>query len=35
LVILGQQPYWQYVTVGVVVVIAVIVDQLGRMMEHD
>jgi ribose/xylose/arabinose/galactoside ABC-type transport system permease subunit len=35
LVILGQQPYWQYVTVGVVVIIAVIVDQLGRRMEHD
>jgi ribose/xylose/arabinose/galactoside ABC-type transport system permease subunit len=35
LVILGQQPYWQYVTVGVVVIIAVIVDQVGRKMEHD
>jgi ribose/xylose/arabinose/galactoside ABC-type transport system permease subunit len=35
LVILGQQPYWQYVTVGVVVIIAVIVDQVGRRMEHD
>jgi ribose transport system permease protein len=35
LVILGQQPYWQYVTVGVVVVIAVIVDQVGRRLEHD
>jgi ribose/xylose/arabinose/galactoside ABC-type transport system permease subunit len=35
LVVLGQQPYWQYVTVGVVVVIAVIVDQLGRAMEHS
>jgi ribose transport system permease protein len=35
LVILGQQPYWQYVTVGVVVIVAVIVDQLGRRMEHD
>jgi ribose transport system permease protein len=35
LVILGQQPYWQYVTVGVVVIIAVIVDQLGRKMEHS
>jgi ribose/xylose/arabinose/galactoside ABC-type transport system permease subunit len=35
LVVLGQQPYWQYVTVGVVVIIAVIVDQVGRKMEHD
>jgi ribose transport system permease protein len=35
LVVLGQQPYWQYVTVGVVVIIAVIVDQLGRTMEHS
>ncbi len=35
LVVLGQQPYWQYVTVGVVVIIAVIVDQLGRIMEHS
>jgi len=35
LVVLGQQPYWQYVTVGVVVIIAVIVDQLGRKMEHS
>jgi ribose/xylose/arabinose/galactoside ABC-type transport system permease subunit len=35
LVVLGQQPYWQYVTVGVVVIIAVIVDQLGRRMEHS
>ena len=35
LVVLGQQPYWQYVTVGVVVIIAVIVDQVGRKMEHS
>ncbi len=35
LVVLGQQPYWQYVTVGVVVIIAVIVDQVGRRLEHS
>jgi predicted ABC-type sugar transport system permease subunit len=29
-----MQPYWQYVAVGVVVIVAVIVDQLGRNMEH-
>jgi ribose transport system permease protein len=34
LVVLGMQPYWQYVAVGVVVIVAVIVDQLGRNMEH-
>ncbi len=34
LVVLGQQPYWQYVTVGVVVIVAVIVDQFGRMMDR-
>jgi ribose transport system permease protein len=34
LVVLGMQPYWQYVAVGIVVIVAVIVDQLGRSMEH-
>jgi ribose/xylose/arabinose/galactoside ABC-type transport system permease subunit len=33
LVILGMQPFWQYFAVGVVVVVAVIVDQFGRTME--
>jgi ribose/xylose/arabinose/galactoside ABC-type transport system permease subunit len=30
LVILGVVPFWQYVAVGLVVILAVIVDQLGR-----
>jgi ribose/xylose/arabinose/galactoside ABC-type transport system permease subunit len=30
LVILGMQPFWQYIAVGVVVIIAVVVDQFGR-----
>jgi len=30
LVILGVLPFWQYVAVGVVVIVAVIVDQFGR-----
>lgn len=30
LVILGVVPFWQYVAVGTVVILAVIVDQLGR-----
>jgi ribose transport system permease protein len=30
LVILGVVPFWQYVAVGVVVIVAVIVDQFGR-----
>jgi ribose/xylose/arabinose/galactoside ABC-type transport system permease subunit len=34
LVILGMQPFWQYFAVGVVVVIAVIVDQFGRTLER-
>jgi ribose/xylose/arabinose/galactoside ABC-type transport system permease subunit len=33
LVILGMEPFWQYVAVGVVVVLAVIVDQFGRTLE--
>ena len=33
LVILGLQPFWQYLAVGVVVIIAVIVDQFGRTLE--
>lgn len=33
LVILGMQPFWQYLAVGVVVVVAVIVDQFGRTLE--
>ena len=34
LVILGMQPFWQYFAVGVVVIIAVIVDQFGRTLER-
>ena len=34
LVILGMQPFWQFIAVGVVVIIAVIVDQFGRTMEQ-
>lgn len=34
LVILGMQPFWQYIAVGVVVIIAVIVDQFGRTLEQ-
>jgi ribose transport system permease protein len=30
LVVLNMPPFWQYIAVGVVVVVAVIVDQLGR-----
>jgi predicted ABC-type sugar transport system permease subunit len=30
LVILGVVPFWQYVAVGAVLVLAVIVDQFGR-----
>jgi ribose transport system permease protein len=30
LVLLGVVPFWQYVAVGMVVIIAVIVDQFGR-----
>ena len=30
LVILGVLPFWQFITVGLVVILAVIVDQLGR-----
>lgn len=33
LVVLGMPPFWQYVAVGVVVIVAVIVDQFGRNME--
>jgi len=32
LVILGVQPFWQFITVGLVVIMAVIVDQFGRSM---
>jgi predicted ABC-type sugar transport system permease subunit len=32
LVILGVLPFWQFITVGLVVILAVIVDQLGRNM---
>jgi len=32
LVILGVQPFWQFITVGLVVILAVIVDQFGRTM---
>jgi ribose/xylose/arabinose/galactoside ABC-type transport system permease subunit len=34
LVVLGMPAFWQYVAVGVVVVIAMIVDQFGRSLEH-
>jgi ribose/xylose/arabinose/galactoside ABC-type transport system permease subunit len=34
LVVLGMQAFWQYVAVGVVVVIAVIVDQFGRNLDR-
>jgi len=34
LVILGMQPFWQYIAVGIVVIIAVIVDQFGRTLER-
>ena len=30
LVVLGVVPFWQYVAVGVVLILAVIVDQFGR-----
>ncbi len=30
LVVLGVPPFWQYIAVGAVLVIAVIVDQFGR-----
>ena len=30
LVVLGVSPFWQYVAVGIVVILAVIVDQFGR-----
>lgn len=33
LVVLGMQPFWQFLAVGVVVIIAVIVDQFGRKLE--
>jgi predicted ABC-type sugar transport system permease subunit len=33
LVVLGMQPFWQYLAVGLVVIIAVIVDQFGRTLE--
>ena len=32
LVILGVLPFWQFIAVGLVVILAVIVDQLGRNM---
>jgi ribose transport system permease protein len=34
LVVLGMPPFWQYVAVGIVVIIAVIIDQFGRTMER-
>ena len=34
LVMLGMQPFWQYLAVGLVVIIAVIVDQFGRTLER-
>lgn len=34
LVILGMKPFWQFIAVGVVVIIAVIVDQFGRRLEQ-
>lgn len=34
LVILGMPPFWQFIAVGVVVIIAVIVDQFGRTLEQ-
>jgi ribose transport system permease protein len=30
LVLLGISPFWQYVAVGVVVILAVVMDQFGR-----
>ena len=33
LVVLGMQPFWQFLAVGLVVIIAVIVDQFGRTLE--
>jgi ribose transport system permease protein len=29
LVILGVEPYWQWIAVGLVVILSVIVDQMG------
>ena len=34
LVIVGVSSFWQYLAVGVIVVIAVIVDQFGRTLER-
>ena len=34
LVILGMKPFWQYAVVGLVVIVAVIVDQFGRTLER-
>jgi ribose transport system permease protein len=34
LVVLGLQPFWQFLAVGIVVIIAVIVDQFGRKLER-
>ncbi len=34
LVMLGMQPFWQFLAVGLVVIIAVIVDQFGRTLER-
>lgn len=34
LVILNMPPFWQFITVGVVVIVAVIVDQFGRTLER-
>jgi ribose transport system permease protein len=30
LVLLGVVPFWQFIAVGIVVIVAVIVDQFGR-----
>ena len=33
LVVLGISPFWQYFAVGVVVIVAVVMDQFGRTLE--
>ena len=30
LVVLGMKPFWQYIVIGIVVIVAVIIDQFGR-----
>jgi ribose transport system permease protein len=34
LVVLGISPFWQYFAVGVVVIVAVVMDQFGRTLER-